>query len=137
MPPLTPILVNGLPYLDNEPAGFVSRKFPMRSPPPAVFCVEKGIVKTNAPVDKSLVSAEHTDSGRARYVSVTDDDAVRAFRELSRLEGIIPALEPAHALAWVRRSRGTWPLEASVLVCLSGRGDKDVAHVADLLGASA
>jgi tryptophan synthase beta chain len=49
------------------------------------------------------------------------------------MEGIIPALETAHAFAWVRRMRGRWPEEALVLVCLSGRGDKDVTHVADLL----
>jgi tryptophan synthase beta chain len=50
------------------------------------------------------------------------------------LEGIIPALETSHALAWVRRSAGHFPADALVLVCLSGRGDKDVAHVAARLG---
>jgi tryptophan synthase beta chain len=68
-----------------------------------------------------------------RYESVTDRAALDAFGELARLEGIIPALETAHALAWVRAQR--WPAGHTVLVCLSGRGDKDVAHVAGLTGA--
>jgi tryptophan synthase beta chain len=65
------------------------------------------------------------DSGRARYVAVTDAQALAAFREVTRLEGIIPALESAHALAWVlAQSEGELDL-----VCLSGRGDKDLAEV--------
>ncbi len=65
------------------------------------------------------------DSGRARYVAVTDDEALSAFRELARLEGIIPALETAHAVAWVLAQE-----EGELdLVCLSGRGDKDLAEV--------
>jgi tryptophan synthase beta subunit len=66
-----------------------------------------------------------------RYESVTDDEALAAFSALSRLEGIIPALETAHALAWVCRT--AWPGDHTVLVCLSGRGDKDVEHVAQLM----
>ncbi len=65
------------------------------------------------------------DTGRARYVAVTDEQALRAFRELARLEGIIPALETAHALAWVL-AQTDGELD---LVCLSGRGDKDLAEV--------
>jgi tryptophan synthase beta chain len=65
------------------------------------------------------------DSGRARYVAVTDEQALLAFRELARLEGIIPALETAHALAWVLAQQQG---ELDV-VCLSGRGDKDLAEV--------
>jgi tryptophan synthase beta chain len=65
------------------------------------------------------------DSGRARYFAVTDTDALAAFRELARLEGIIPALETAHAIAWtLAQSDGELDL-----VCLSGRGDKDLAEV--------
>jgi tryptophan synthase beta chain len=68
------------------------------------------------------------DSGRARYVAVPDRDALRAFREVARLEGIIPALETAHALAWtLAQSDGELDL-----ICLSGRGDKDLAEVLDL-----
>jgi tryptophan synthase beta chain len=94
----------------------------------------------SAGLDYPGVGPEHSylrDSGRVQYETANDAEALDAFQTLCRLEGIIPALEPAHALAWVARSRGSWPREASVLVCLSGRGDKDVAHVADLLGASA
>ena len=63
-----------------------------------------------------------------RYESVTDDEALAAFRELSRLEGIIPALEPAHAIAWVLANPAA-AAEAITLVTLSGRGDKDLAEV--------
>jgi tryptophan synthase beta chain len=73
------------------------------------------------------------DSGRVACESATDAEALDAFQVVSRLEGIIPALETAHAFAWVRRMAGRWPAGALVLVCLSGRGDKDVAHVAQLL----
>jgi tryptophan synthase beta chain len=65
------------------------------------------------------------DSGRARYVAVTDQQALSAFAEVTRLEGIIPALETAHALAWVLAQ----PEGELDLVCLSGRGDKDLAEV--------
>jgi tryptophan synthase beta chain len=81
----------------------------------------------SAGLDYPGVGPEHAwlrDSGRADYVSANDDEALAAFRDLTRLEGIIPALEPAHALARARE------LDAdSVLVCLSGRGDKDLAEV--------
>jgi tryptophan synthase beta chain len=91
----------------------------------------------SAGLDYPGVGPEHSylrDSGRVTYETATDADALDAFQALCRLEGIIPALETAHALAWVKRSAGSWAREALVLVCLSGRGDKDVAHVADLLG---
>jgi tryptophan synthase beta chain len=65
------------------------------------------------------------DTGRARYVAVTDSEAVQAFKLVARLEGIIPALETAHALAWVLAQ----PAGELDLVCLSGRGDKDLAEV--------
>ncbi len=69
--------------------------------------------------------AQLRDSGRARYVAVSDVQAIAAFREVARLEGIIPALETAHALAWVLAQQ-----EGELdLVCLSGRGDKDLAEV--------
>jgi tryptophan synthase beta chain len=66
---------------------------------------------------------------------VTDAEVLDAFQLLSRLEGIIPALESAHAIAWVAREAGrSIPEGATVLLNLSGRGDKDVAQVAELLG---
>jgi tryptophan synthase beta chain len=91
----------------------------------------------SAGLDYPGVGPEHSwlrDTGRVRYESVTDAEALAAFQMLARLEGIIPALEPAHALAWLARQRGRWGADDPVLVCLSGRGDKDVAHVASLLG---
>lgn len=73
------------------------------------------------------------DSGRAEYVSVTDTEALQAFFELSRHEGIIPALESSHAVAHAIRIAPNLPKDAIVLVNLSGRGDKDVAQVAELV----
>jgi tryptophan synthase beta chain len=81
----------------------------------------------SAGLDYPGVGPEHAwlrDSGRAEYVGATDEEALRAFRDLTRLEGIIPALEPAHALARARELE-----EELILVCLSGRGDKDLAEV--------
>jgi tryptophan synthase beta chain len=66
------------------------------------------------------------DSGRARYVAVTDDEALRAFHDVTRLEGIIPALESSHALHWALHEQSSSALD---VVCLSGRGDKDLAEV--------
>ncbi len=91
----------------------------------------------SAGLDYPGVGPEHSylhTVGRARYEAVTDAEVVEAFSLLSRTEGIIPALEPAHALAWVVREA---PRLAgrTVLVNLSGRGDKDVAQMMDLLGA--
>jgi tryptophan synthase beta chain len=73
-------------------------------------------------------------TGRARYALAGDDEVLAAFRLLAETEGILPALEPAHALAWVARQAGREiPAGATVLVTLSGRGDKDVAQVRTLL----
>jgi tryptophan synthase beta chain len=90
----------------------------------------------SAGLDYPGVGPEHAhlaDSGRARYVSVTDSQVLDAFMLLSRTEGIIPALEPAHALAWVSEAREELSGK-TVLVNLSGRGDKDVQEVSDILG---
>ena len=94
----------------------------------------------SAGLDYPGVGPEHSylrDTGRVQYDTATDAEALEAFQLLCRREGIIPALETAHALAWVLRSAGRWSQNEPVLVCLSGRGDKDVAHVADILGANA
>jgi len=88
----------------------------------------------SAGLDYPGAGPEHAwlrDSGRARYVAVTDDDALAAFTQVTRLEGIIPALESSHALAWVIEHGG--PSELDV-ICLSGRGDKDLAEVLERLG---
>ena len=89
----------------------------------------------SAGLDYPGVGPEHSylrDTGRATYVAVTDREALAAFQELGRLEGIIPALESAHAIAWTLENVGRWDAEAPILVCLSGRGDKDVAQVSEL-----
>ena len=89
----------------------------------------------SAGLDYPGVGPEHAhlaDIGRARYESVTDDEVIEAFTLLSRTEGIIPALEPAHALAWMMRARDELAGK-TVLLNLSGRGDKDVAQMQDLL----
>jgi tryptophan synthase beta chain len=88
----------------------------------------------SAGLDYPGVGPEHAqlrDSGRARYTAVTDDAAVRAFRELARLEGIIPALEPAHAIAWLLED--TDGPDGYDVLCLSGRGDKDLAEALERL----
>jgi tryptophan synthase beta chain len=92
----------------------------------------------SAGLDYPGVGPEHSwlkDTGRARYATVTDAEALAAFESLSRLEGIIPALESAHAVACVLRDGARWRGEGPVIICLSGRGDKDVAQVAEMTGA--
>jgi tryptophan synthase beta chain len=87
----------------------------------------------SAGLDYPGVGPEHSylkDMGRARYVSVTDEEALAAFHGLSDLEGITPALESAHAIAHVLKIAPEYREHGPLLVCLSGRGDKDVAHVA-------
>ena len=71
-------------------------------------------------------------TGRASYVPITDDEALEGLRLLSRLEGIIPALETAHAVAWIANNRGRWAPDEPVLLCVSGRGDKDVGTISQL-----
>jgi tryptophan synthase beta chain len=92
----------------------------------------------SAGLDYPGVGPEHSwlkDQGRVKYFSATDRDALEAFQLLSKLEGIIPALEPAHALAHVMRVAPKMAKEQIIVVALSGRGDKDVFTVADALGA--
>jgi len=92
----------------------------------------------SAGLDYPGVGPEHAflrDSGRAEYTAVTDDEALDAFLYLSRMEGIIPALESAHALATVRKLAPQLSRDAILIVNLSGRGDKDAPQVRDLLRA--
>ena len=95
------------------------------------------VYSISAGLDYPGVGPEHAmlrDSGRAEYAAVTDDEAVDAFEYLSRTEGIIPAVESAHALAHVRKIVPSLPRDGAVIVCLSGRGDKDVAAIARYRG---
>ena len=89
----------------------------------------------SAGLDYPGVGPEHAflkESGRATYVAVTDQEALEGFALLSRLEGIIPALETAHAVAWISSHAGRWAPDQRVLLCVSGRGDKDVAQISQL-----
>ena len=89
----------------------------------------------SAGLDYPGVGPEHAylkDIGRATYTAVTDREALEGFKLLSRLEGIVPALESAHAVSWLASQRGRWRADDSVLVCISGRGDKDVAQVSEM-----
>jgi tryptophan synthase beta chain len=88
----------------------------------------------SAGLDYPGVGPEHAwlkDSGRAQYVAVTDEEAVQAFHSCCRIEGIIPALESSHALAYAAKLAGTLPKDKVILANLSGRGDKDMHTVAE------
>ncbi len=91
----------------------------------------------SAGLDYPGVGPEHAylnDLGRAEYVSVTDDEALAAFRMLTEMEGIIPALESAHAIAHLVKLAPELDKDSVILVCLSGRGDKDIHTVAEAMG---
>jgi len=91
----------------------------------------------SAGLDYAAIGPEHAmlhDQGRVQYVSVDDEEALDAFQMLSKLEGIIPALESAHAIADVLRIAPTMSPDQIILVNLSGRGDKDIFSVAGVLG---
>ena len=90
----------------------------------------------SAGLDYPGIGPEHAHlaaTGRARYEPVTDEEVVEAFQLLARTEGIIPALESAHGLAWISKRRDELAGK-SVLLNLSGRGDKDVGQMMDVLG---
>ena len=95
------------------------------------------VFSISAGLDYPGIGPEHAylhDSGRAQYVPITDDEAVDAFEYLSRMEGIIPAIESAHAVAHAMRLAPTLGPDESIIICLSGRGDKDVAAMARYRG---
>lgn len=91
----------------------------------------------SAGLDYPGVGPEHSylkDIGRVSYESITDEEALEAFKLLSRLEGIIPALESAHAVAFALKLAAKMKKEEAIVVCLSGRGDKDVQQVKERMG---
>jgi len=91
----------------------------------------------SAGLDYPGVGPEHAwlkDIGRAEYVSIKDDEALAAFHQLTRVEGIIPALESSHAVAYATQLAKTMSKDQTILVCLSGRGDKDIFTIAELEG---
>jgi len=101
---------------------------------------EGQIIETHsvsAGLDYPGVGPEHAwlkDSGRAKYVGITDDEALAAFHNLCLTEGIIPALESSHALAYAEKIASQMSSDKIILVNLSGRGDKDINTVADISG---
>ena len=95
------------------------------------------VYSISAGLDYPGIGPEHAalyDSGRAQYVSSTDDEAVAAFSYLSRTEGIIPAIESAHAIAYAQKLAPALPKDKIIVVNVSGRGDKDVAAIAKYMG---
>jgi len=108
----------------------------------SLFCQDEygqilPVYSISAGLDYPGIGPEHAhlnESGRAEYVAVTDDEAVEAFTYLSRMEGIIPAIESAHAVAHAIKLAKTMTRDQSILICLSGRGDKDVAAIARYQG---
>jgi len=104
----------------------------------SLFCQDEHgqiapVYSISAGLDYPGIGPEHAflhDTGRAEYVSVTDEEAVEAFEYLSRTEGIIPAVESAHAVAYARKLAPGMDSGSCVIICLSGRGDKDVAAIA-------
>lgn len=106
------------------------------------FCQDKygqiaPVYSISAGLDYPGIGPEHAylhDIGRAQYVAITDDEAVEAFRYLTRTEGIIPAIESAHAVAYTMKLAPTMNKDQSIVICLSGRGDKDVASIAKYMG---
>ena len=97
----------------------------------------KGTKSVSAGLDYPGVGPEHSwlkDSGRAEYVAVSDEEALKAFHEVSELEGIIPALETAHAFAYLDTLMKEFDEDANIIVNVSGRGDKDINTVAEIDG---
>jgi tryptophan synthase beta chain len=91
----------------------------------------------SAGLDYPGIGPEHAwlnDIGRVTYLSATDDEALEAFQLCSKLEGIVPALEPAHAIAKAMELAPTKPKDHLMVINLSGRGDKDIPQVAEILG---
>ena len=108
----------------------------------SIFCQNEygqiaPVYSISAGLDYPGVGPEHADlfkRGRAKYVGITDDEAVEAFKYLSRVEGIIPAIESAHAVAYALKLAPTLPKDKIMVITISGRGDKDVAAIARYMG---
>ena len=106
------------------------------------FCQDKygqiaPVYSISAGLDYPGVGPEHAwlhDTGRAKYVAITDDEAVNAFEYLSKTEGIIPAIESAHAIAYAQKLAPTLSKDQIIVVTISGRGDKDCAAIARYRG---
>lgn len=96
----------------------------------------KGTHSIAAGLDYPGVGPEHSylkDAGRVSYTNVTDGEALEGFQFISQVEGIIPALETSHAIAYAMKTAPTMPKDSIIIICLSGRGDKDINTIADLM----
>ena len=108
----------------------------------SIFCQNEygqisPVYSISAGLDYPGIGPEHAylhSTGRAEYVPVTDNEAVEAFEYLSRTEGIIPAVESAHAVAYAKKIAPAMKKDEIIIICLSGRGDKDVAAIARYRG---
>ena len=108
----------------------------------SIFCQDEHgqiapVYSISAGLDYPGIGPEHAhlyDTGRASYVPITDEEAVDAFEYLSKVEGIIPAIESSHAVAYAKKLAPTMKKDEIIIVCLSGRGDKDVAAIAKYRG---
>lgn len=108
----------------------------------SLFCQDEHgqiaeVYSISAGLDYPGIGPEHAylnETGRAKYVPITDEEAVEAFEYLSKKEGIIPAIESAHAVAYARKIAPTMKKDDVIIICLSGRGDKDVASIAKYRG---
>ena len=108
----------------------------------SLFCQDEygqiaPVYSISAGLDYPGIGPEHANlnaTGRAQYVPITDDEAVDAFEYLSKKEGIIPAIESAHAVAYARKLAPTMGKDQIIVVTVSGRGDKDVAAIARYRG---
>jgi tryptophan synthase beta chain len=108
----------------------------------SLFCQDEygqiaPVYSISAGLDYPGIGPEHArlnETGRAEYVPVTDEEAVTAFEYLSKMEGIIPAIESSHAVAYAQKLAPTMSPDQSIVICLSGRGDKDVAAIARYKG---
>ncbi|WMJ88655.1 tryptophan synthase subunit beta [Anaerocolumna sp. MB42-C2] len=108
----------------------------------SIFCQDEygqiaPVYSISAGLDYPGIGPEHAmlnDTGRARYVPITDEEAVRAFEYLSRTEGIIPAVESAHAVAYAMKAASAYDKDKIMVINISGRGDKDVAAIARYRG---
>ncbi len=108
----------------------------------SLFCQDKNgqiapVYSISAGLDYPGIGPEHAylkETGRAKYVPITDEEAVEAFEYLSKTEGIIPAIESAHAVAYAKKIAPSMKKDEIIIICLSGRGDKDVASIAKYRG---
>lgn len=108
----------------------------------SIFCQDEHgqispVYSISAGLDYPGIGPEHAylhETGRAQYVAITDEEAVQAFEYLSKIEGIIPAVESAHAVAYARKLAPSMKKDEIIIICLSGRGDKDVASIAKYRG---